>query len=125
MRSVVNIAKALSDENRVRIVCALSQGELCVCQIQELLGLAHSTTSKHLSVLANAGLLEVRREGRWSYYRLATEEEAPHRASLVLAWVCGEVCGSKALAADCCRLASITSITPEELCRRQASGGGC
>ena len=70
MREFMNITKALADENRVRTLLALRKGELCVCQITELFGLAPSTVSKHLSILFQAGLVESRKEGRWIYYQL-------------------------------------------------------
>ena len=70
MRKFLNITKALSDENRVRALLALRTGELCVCQIIELLGLAPSTVSKHMAILVQADLVEFRKEGRWHYYRL-------------------------------------------------------
>ena len=54
MRDVVTIAKALSDDNRVHIVAMLDGRELCVCQVIELLELAPSTVSKHLSILKQA-----------------------------------------------------------------------
>ena len=54
MRDFMAITKALADENRVRILLALRQGESCVCQIVELLGLATSTISKHMSILKQA-----------------------------------------------------------------------
>jgi ArsR family transcriptional regulator len=70
MNDVLNVAKALADANRLRALMALGAGELCVCQLIEMLGLAPSTVSKHLSILHQAGLVEVRKEGRWMYYRL-------------------------------------------------------
>ena len=60
MRDVVTIAKALSDENRVLILTILEGRELCVCQVIELLGLAPSTVSKHLSILKQARLVDGR-----------------------------------------------------------------
>jgi DNA-binding transcriptional ArsR family regulator len=54
MRDILSITKALSDENRVRILIALSHGELCVCQVIELMKLAPSTVSKHMSILKQA-----------------------------------------------------------------------
>jgi DNA-binding transcriptional ArsR family regulator len=48
----------------------LTSGELCVCQVTEVLQLAPSTVSKHMSILRQAGLVEARKEGRWIYYRL-------------------------------------------------------
>jgi DNA-binding transcriptional ArsR family regulator len=70
MKPYIAITKALSDLSRVRMLCALRGGELCVCQLIELLGLAPSTVSKHLSILSQAELIESRKEGRWVFYRL-------------------------------------------------------
>jgi ArsR family transcriptional regulator, arsenate/arsenite/antimonite-responsive transcriptional repressor len=68
---VLEIHKALSDANRLRALIALSGKELCVCQITELLQLAPSTVSKHLSILKQARLVEMRKVGRWIYYHLS------------------------------------------------------
>jgi ArsR family transcriptional regulator len=67
----MNITRALSDENRVRILMALRKHAFCVCQITAFLDLSPSTTSKHLSVLKQARLIEARKVGKWVYYRLA------------------------------------------------------
>jgi len=64
---------ALSDETRLSIVEMLRDGELCVCELQEELGAAQSRLSFHLRVLKDAGIVRDRREGRWAYYRLATQ----------------------------------------------------
>lgn len=72
----VNVLKALSDQGRVRIVMALAgAGELCVCQVVELLGLAPSTVSKHLSILKQAGLVRSRKKGRWVFYSFTDSGE--------------------------------------------------
>lgn len=71
-RARAGVANALANANRLMIVDALAKaGEMCVCEIVEMLGCDQSTVSKHLTVLKNAGLVEDRREGQWSYYRLA------------------------------------------------------
>ncbi len=70
MRSILAIGRALSDENRVKALAALTEGELCMCEIVELLGLAPSTTTKHIEILRNAALVLSRRKGRWTYVRL-------------------------------------------------------
>ncbi len=57
MRELMAVMKALADENRVRILMAVLGRELCVCQIVELLGLAQSTVSKHMSILHQARLV--------------------------------------------------------------------
>ena len=85
MREFLEITKALSDINRVRILMALGKRELCVCQITEFLGLAPSTVSKHMSILDHARLVESRKDGRWVYYRLASED-APRIVSRALVW---------------------------------------
>ena len=61
---------ALADETRVRIVEMLSHKERCVCELEEVLGIAQSKLSFHLKVLRDAGLITDRREGRWMYYNL-------------------------------------------------------
>jgi DNA-binding transcriptional ArsR family regulator len=70
MRATLRITKALSDIQRIRILMMLRAGELCVCQIIAVLGLAPSTVSKHLSILSAADLVVSRKEGRWAHYRL-------------------------------------------------------
>jgi arsenate reductase/ArsR family transcriptional regulator len=73
------LAKALSDPQRLRAFMALRQGELCVCQIIQLLGLAPSTVSKHMTILKSAGLVQSRKDSRWVHYRLA--QPAQHHAT--------------------------------------------
>jgi len=64
---------ALSDEARVQIVELLSHKERCVCELEQVLGIAQSRLSFHLKVLKDAGLLADRKEGRWMYYNLRRE----------------------------------------------------
>jgi DNA-binding transcriptional ArsR family regulator len=126
LRSLLAITKALADQNRVRIVCALvAHGELCVCQLQTLLGLAPSSTSKHLSLLAGAGLLVSRKQGRWAYYSVAARGDLPEEAGLVLDWLTRRAARDKIIAADRKRLKQILSQTPEELCQQIAEKPGC
>ena|SRR6185437_1495069 len=72
------IFHALSDETRIGIVELLVGGERCVCELQDTLDAAQSRLSFHLKVLKDAGIVNDRREGRWSYYELNREafEEA-------------------------------------------------
>jgi ArsR family transcriptional regulator len=81
----VAINKALGDESRLRTLMALRQGDLCLCQLIDLLGLAPSTVSKHVSVLQQAGLVEQRKEGRWHFYSLAVTETSDEVVR-ALAW---------------------------------------
>jgi DNA-binding transcriptional ArsR family regulator len=117
----VSITKALSDEQRVRVLMALQRGELCVCQIVELLGLATSTVSKHMSILKQARLVDSRKEGRWMYYRLA-DDDAPVAARKAIAWVAGSLSGDAQVHRDKQRLAAICTSDPHELCVAQGSG---
>jgi ArsR family transcriptional regulator len=64
---------ALSDETRLALLDMLRGGETCVCDLQSALGAAQSRLSFHLKVLKDAGLVDDRREGRWSYYRITPE----------------------------------------------------
>jgi len=64
------IFKALGDRNRLRILKMLEVKPLCVCEIKEVLGLAASTTSKHLSILKETRLVFEQKEGKWVNYHL-------------------------------------------------------
>jgi len=75
IRQLSRLFKALGDETRVRIVALLSHGELCVCHLEEALGLQQSTASRQLAVLRAAGVVETRREKSWVYYRLAPQSD--------------------------------------------------
>jgi ArsR family transcriptional regulator len=65
--------RALSDENRLRIIDLLRGGERCVCELTDALGAGQSLLSFHLKTLKDAGLVTDRRDGRWAYYRLNAE----------------------------------------------------
>jgi ArsR family transcriptional regulator, arsenate/arsenite/antimonite-responsive transcriptional repressor len=119
MREVIRITKALADPSRLRVLLALQQAELCVCQVGELLQLAPSTVSKHLSLLHTAGLIESRKDERWVFYRL------PDRAVSVAAreaigWVRKSLAATAEARADRRRLNQILRMNPSILCRRQA-----
>jgi ArsR family transcriptional regulator len=64
------VIKALAHPSRALIAAALVDGELCVCELQELVGADMSTVSKHLSIMKQAGWLEVEKRGLNQYYRL-------------------------------------------------------
>lgn len=123
MRPFLSLTKALSDESRVRALLALRGGERCVCEIIELLDLAPSTVSKHMSILAQAGLIECRKEGRWHYFRLAGAEASP-QVRQTLEWVLSVLQDSKVAEQDCKRLRKICvgrspSSGGEEVCCRK------
>ncbi len=66
--TTVAAARALGHRARLRTVAMLRSGELCVCQITEVLKLAPSTVSAHLKELKQAGLVSERKDGRWVYF---------------------------------------------------------
>jgi ArsR family transcriptional regulator len=70
MREITRVFKALSDSNRLRILKMLEVKPLCVCEITEVLRLATSTVSKHLSILREADLISDSKEGKWVIYQL-------------------------------------------------------
>lgn len=65
------LLKALSDETRVRIMHILSCGELCACDILKYFDLTQPTLSHHMAVLTVSGLVETRKEGKWTYYSIS------------------------------------------------------
>ena len=120
MRHFMAVVKALADENRVRALLALCHRELCVCQITELLALAPSTVSKHMSILKQARLVDSRKNGRWIYYRLADDDDVPVEATEALAWVKASLSRDPRTRRDNARLKEILKLEPEVLCKRQA-----
>ncbi len=73
IRSLFVMLKALADINRLKILILLFDGERCVCDIEEELGISQPLTSHHLRILSKAGLIKARKEGTWSYYSLRRE----------------------------------------------------
>ena len=118
MRGFMYITKALADETRVRILLALRDGELCVCQITELFGMAPSTVSKHLSILFQAGLVESRKTDRWVYYRLP-DKTAPANIRGALAWVTKAIKTEPQILADTKQIKQILKTDLAEVCKRQ------
>jgi DNA-binding transcriptional ArsR family regulator len=116
LRELVDVAKALSDPSRVRVLLALKGRELCVCQLVELLGLAASTVSKHMAVLRQAYLVDNRKDGRWAYYRRAGRH-APERVRSALRWLDRSLGEDRVLHEDAKRLEEILRIPVEELCK--------
>ena len=74
LESAVAAARALGHPARLRTIAMLRSGELCVCQITEVLKLAPSTVSAHLKDLKRAGLVSERKVGKWVYFDLIDDE---------------------------------------------------
>ncbi len=118
MRFTLLVTKALADIQRVRILMLLRAGELCVCQLVEVLSLAPSTVSKHLSILNNAGLVDCRRRSRWAYYRLPEKDPGP-AAGPALEWIQETLRRDPTIVRDREKLREVVACDPEDLCRRQ------
>ena len=105
------VGRALGDVGRLRILAALRDRELCVCHLTDLLGLDTSTVSRHVGALRRAGLVDVRKEGRWLHCRRARGQRRvfglvdamaagdPRVAEDLSALQAAEACAD---AADCC-----------------------
>ncbi len=76
------VFKGFADPTRIRILSLLVAGELCVCDIVEILRLPQSTVSRHLAYLRRMGLVDATREWKFAHYRLAEPEHAVHRSLL-------------------------------------------
>ncbi len=131
LRDFLAVTKALSDENRVRMLLVLRDREVCLCQLAEFIGLALSTASKHMSILRQAGLVETRKDGRWHYYRLAGPEAAPPVVE-ALRWVQKALGGTSQARPDLERLPEALRTYPENACTTPESprescgkGRGC
>ncbi|HEX5044898.1 MAG TPA: metalloregulator ArsR/SmtB family transcription factor [Candidatus Polarisedimenticolaceae bacterium] len=114
MREILAVTKALSDENRLRALLAVKEGELCLCQIIQVLGLAPATVSKHMDTLERAGLVTRRREGKWRFYRLAATGGNP-TAMRALAWVLEALRKDPTIAADARQIKDVRRRDLEEL----------
>ena len=72
-QQITVIFKALCDENRVKILRILQNGELCACHLLEALNLSQPTLSHHMKVLCDSGLVVGRKDGKWMHYSISEE----------------------------------------------------
>lgn len=83
MHDPADLFRALSDTTRLKMLALIrSHGELCVCDLENVLGITQSKASRHLRYLSNAGLLKDRREAVWMYYGVADRLTAAQLAVL-------------------------------------------
>lgn len=118
------ITKALSDPHRVRALFALRGGELCGCQIIELLQLAPSTVSKHMTILKQAGLVKNRKEERWIYYRLPGQNEISEDIAKTVMWLSTALAADTTLQRDLASLRKITDQSVVALCKARRGDDG-
>ena len=68
--NIALICKALGDPNRLQIVQTLSGTEMCACRLLEKFSITQPTLSHHMRILCECGLADMRKEGKWAYYKL-------------------------------------------------------
>ncbi len=67
------VFKAFCDENRLMILELLQTGEKCACRLLEDLNISQSTLSHHMKILCDAGVVNARKEGKWTHYSINLE----------------------------------------------------
>ena len=97
--------KALSDPNRLMIVDMLSCGELCACVILEKFNITQPTLSHHMKTLCDCGLVNGRKDGKWTYYSLNGETVRDFKAFLEEATTSKQncICHNENNEGDCCK----------------------
>jgi ArsR family transcriptional regulator len=80
--TVESVFRALSEPLRLRILHLLRGGELCVCDLVNVLDIPQPTASRHLAYLRKSGLVLARKDGLWHYYRLVPARSAFHKQVL-------------------------------------------
>ena len=113
MASAIAASRALGHPARLRTVAMLGSGELCVCQITEVLKLAPSTVSAHLRELKLAGLVAERRDGKWVYFGLAKDDRARRWIETAL----HAAADDPQLQADSVAVTQLRWLPVEDLCR--------
>jgi len=69
--TIAKVFKAFSDPNRLMVLELLQSGEKCACVLQENLNIVQSTLSHHMKILCDAGVVEGRKEGKWTHYSIS------------------------------------------------------
>jgi len=83
MKEFLKVMKAASDPGRIKILKMLEHRVMCVCEIHTVLGIAQSTTSKHLKILEDAGLVKSYKDGLWVNFTLSDGKQNPYAANLL------------------------------------------
>lgn len=94
-KKMASIFKALSDENRIRILKLLRGGEKCACKLLEELNISQPTLSHHMKILCDAEIVTGRKEGKWTHYSICCDGVKRVRG---LMW---ELLSEETVSADC------------------------
>ena len=82
LSSTHSVFRAFADETRLRLLNLLLEGEVCVCDLCEVLEEIQPKISRHLAYLRRAGLVSVRQVGKWKYYAIPKRPSGLHRKLL-------------------------------------------
>lgn len=72
-KETADIFKAFCDENRIRILQLLLDGEKCACKLLEAMNITQPTLSHHMKILVDSGIVSGRKEGKWMHYSISAE----------------------------------------------------
>jgi ArsR family transcriptional regulator len=106
--------KALSDSNRLRILKMLQSKPLCVCEIREVLDLATSTVSKHLSILKGTGFIIEEKDGKWANYKI-NPTPSDNRISSILSTLNFWIADDRTIISD---MQKVKKVNRYEVCSR-------
>ena len=84
MRDYLRVMKAAADGTRVKILKMLQQRNLCVCEMQSVLGISQPSVSRHLRLLEDADLVRSEKDGMWTNFRLAEPTEVNQYSRAIL-----------------------------------------
>jgi ArsR family transcriptional regulator, arsenate/arsenite/antimonite-responsive transcriptional repressor len=73
MKKLIDYFRALGEETRIKIILMLFREEMCICELMDQLNLSQSAVSHHVKILKQAGLVNDRRDGKWTFYSINKE----------------------------------------------------
>ncbi|HEK86834.1 MAG: ArsR/SmtB family transcription factor [Candidatus Saccharicenans sp.] len=111
LNNINKVLAALAEQNRLRILAALSFRKMAVCEIRALLKLSFSTVSKHLSILKEAGLIDFEKDGKWVIYRV--NKDFPLEIKKILNQVLSFISEDEQIKED---LKTVRSLDRDKIC---------
>ena len=82
VKKTVTVFKAFCDENRIRILQLLLNGEKCACKLLEEMNITQPTLSHHMKILCDSGIVVGRKDGKWMHYSISKEGVATAKVYL-------------------------------------------
>jgi ArsR family transcriptional regulator len=116
LEETAELLSVLGNENRLRILRALADRELCVCELVDALGRAHYAVSRDLAALQKAGLVRERRAGSWVYHSIEPQARADEFRAGLLRLVARRLASAPDATADEARLARRLALRDGDRC---------